>query len=75
MANKEYKESLKNLEIFKQNVSKFKNYLTAYESFYQNLAKPYFLKISHDKVARKIQYKGFKLADIQFNGKNLPADG
>jgi hypothetical protein len=75
MANKEDMESLKNLEIFKQNVSKFKNYLTAYESFYQNLAKPYFLKISHDKEARKIQYKGLKLADMQFNGKNLPADG
>ena len=75
MANKEDMESMKNLEIFKQNVSKFKNYLTAYESFYQNLAKPYFLKISHDKEARKIQYKGLKLADMQFNGKNLPADG
>ena len=75
MANKEDMESLKNLEIFKHNVSKFKNYLTAYESFYQNLAKPYFLRISHDKEARKIQYKGLKLADMQFNGKNLPADG
>jgi hypothetical protein len=75
MANKEDMESLKNLEIFKHNVSKFKLYLTVYESFYQNLAKPYFLKISHDKEARKIQYKGLKLADMQFNGKNLPADG
>lgn len=75
MANKEYKESLKNLEKFKHNVLKFKNYLTAYESFYNNLAKPYFLRISHDKEARKNQYKGLKLADMQFNGKNLPADG
>jgi hypothetical protein len=58
MANKEYKESLKNLEIFKHNVLKFKNYLTAYKSFYHNLAKPYFLRISHDKEARKIQYTG-----------------
>ena len=49
MANKEYKESLKNLEKFKHKVLKFKNYLTAYESFYHNLAKPYFLRISHDK--------------------------
>ncbi len=55
MANKDDMESLKNLEIFKQNVSKFKKYLTAYESFYQNLAKPYFLNISHDKESRKIR--------------------
>ena len=75
MANKEYKESLENLEKFKHNVEKFKNYLTAYESFYQNLAKPYFLRISHDKKARKIQYKGLKLADMQFIGKNLSVDG